>query len=186
MKTKTSKMNALFGAMMAIFAVLFFSMLPAPSAQAGGPSKKPGLTIKKTSADSAEAIRQAETLKIFEADTTAQPPADVPPAGGGGAVDLPWLLTQENAIASLLMLLLTFLSKWLPFVSKIGDTGKRALVVGLTVIAGFVVGKMIQGDGFTFQGFASLGITYLLTTLGYDKGLKPWGIQTPKAAGPRA
>jgi hypothetical protein len=183
MKTKTSKMNALFGAMMAIFAVLFFSMLPAPSAQAGGPSKQPGLSIKQPGAvDSTEAIQQAETAKIFEADTTTQPPADVPPAGGGGAaIDIDWMLNKENLIASLVMLLLTFASKWFPGLGKITDTKLRALVVGLTVITGFLVVKFVGPGNVNWGDFASLGVTYLLTSLGYDKFLKPLGIKTPKA-----
>jgi hypothetical protein len=173
MKTKIQCLNALYGMFSMIFIITFFSLLPAPETQAGDPPSRPGMRLEK-----AATVPAAEVVDTVE-------PAPLEPAPtptGGVTVDMNWLLNKQNAIAAALMLLLTFLSKWIPGLNKIGDTGKRALVVAGTVIAGLLAVKFIGTAPVNWGDFASLVITYLLTALGYDKALKPVGIKTPKTA----
>jgi hypothetical protein len=174
MKSKTAKMNALFGLLSVGFMLTFFSLLPAPPTQGQAPSK-PGMRMEKPAT-----VPAAEVVDTLEPVPVEPAPTPTPAPTGGVTVDMNWLLNKQNAIAAALMLLLTFLSKWIPGLNKIGDTGKRALVVAGTVIAALLAVKFIGTDPVNWGDFVSLVITYLLTALGYDKALKPAGIVTPK------
>jgi hypothetical protein len=178
MKKKIFQSNLLFTLLCGLFMVAFFTMSPPTTGQAQDPQpQKPGFTVLKP------APAEEAATDSLQVDTSAEEPAELSPSGGGGlVVDMDWLLNKENMIASLLMLVLTWLSGFLPFLSKITDTGKRALAVGITVIAGFVVAKFIGPGDVSIADFASLSLTYLLTSLGYDKALKPAGLRTPKVA----
>jgi len=157
---KTIFSNVMFSVFSALFMIALFSVSPPTPMHANDPGTRTGLSY---------AVQPDSAAQLVSL------PADAPPV-----VDLEWLLTKENAIASLVMLLLTFLSKWLPGLAKIPDTGKRALVVAVTVIAGFLAVKFIGPGTVSLSDFAGLAITYLLTALGYDKGLKPIGLKTPR------
>lgn len=163
--------NGLLALAFAFMGVAMLTMLPPSDAQGQSNNKAAAPVVVDT------------TLPDAAAD--AEPPVVVdnpqPDDQSPTVIDMEWLVNKENAIASVLFLLLTFLGKWIPGLNKIGDTGKRALVVGVTVIVGFVVAKFIVG-GFQWGEFLSLVITYLLTSLGYDKALKPAGIKTPSVA----
>jgi len=177
MKTKIQCLNALYGMFSMIFIITFFSLLPAPETQAGDPATRPGMRLEKAAtAPAAEVVDTTEPAAVEPAPTPTPTPT------GGVTVDMNWLLNKDNALAAAFMLLLTFLSKWIPGLNKIGDTGKRALVVAGTVIAAFLAVKFIGTAPVNWGDFASLVITYLLTALGYDKALKPAGIKTPKTA----
>ncbi len=189
MKSQIKKSNLLFTLLCGMFMVTFFTLSPPTIGHTKDPQKKPGFSIvKPTDKEVKEA--PAEAAETAPSDTVETPPPSTdtttvtPPADGAGGttIDMEWLLNKENMIAALLMLVLTFLSKWLPILSKITDTGKRALTVGVTVIAGFLFAKFIGPGDVNLADFASLGITYLLTSLGYDKAVKPAGLSTPKVS----
>jgi hypothetical protein len=178
MKKQIIQSNLMFTLLCGLFMVGFFTLSPPMVGQAKDPQpQKPGFTILKP-----VPTEEAATDSVQEDTSNEVPAVPSPNDGGGLVVDMDWLVNKENLIASLLMLVLTWLSGFLPFLSKITDTGKRALVVGLTVIAGFVVAKFIGPGDVSIADFASLSLTYLLTSLGYDKALKPAGLRTPKVA----
>jgi hypothetical protein len=179
------KTNIIFNSLLAfVFAFMGIGILVSmPPNGANAQTKQKAKTeLAKPAPVEAEAVQLDTAPPAVVVDAPTVEPA--PPAPTG-AVDLEWLLTQENAVASVLFFLIAFFSKWLPGLGKINDTQKRALVSGLTVMVGFVAWRFIGGDGFSWQGFLSLGVTYLLTSLGYDKGLKPLGVKTPKVSNPK-
>jgi hypothetical protein len=123
MKTKTSKLqklNTFFVLMGVAFAVLFFSLLPAPSAKAGDPAKQPGLSIKKP----APAIEvDTMTPEGSDVDTSGTVPSEPGTGGGGGtspdgknlfAVVWAWLMQNKEAALGLLFVVLDAIVRLTP------------------------------------------------------------------------
>lgn len=126
-----------------------------------------------------------------EAATTEAPQAVTPevpaPAGDLTGIDVPdsitveWLLNPQNGVFSAGLLLIMYLSGFIPILNGIDDKRRRALVVGLILAAAVVVWQLFQKD-LSWTDFFGLAVSFIVTQLGYIFVLAPAGAVTPTPA----
>jgi hypothetical protein len=153
MKTKIRIQNALLGIVMAVFAVLFFSVLPAPSAKAEQPTAKPGFTL-------------APTPPTAEVDTVVTPPVDVPPDTPADPVQdiIDGMLSRWTLYVAGIVNLLVLLSGAFPKFTLFADDRKRDLLaktLGAVAVAGLTVFTLGPGQIWpVLAGFAVAVFAY--------------------------
>jgi len=91
--------------------------------------------------------------------------------------NLDWLLTADNTIYGMLVLVINYLAPYLPWLRNFKDKGRRALTIGVTLLVGFFFWKLFDAE-LAWSEVIGMAFTYLVTTLGYDKVLKPAGLKT--------
>jgi hypothetical protein len=113
MKSKTAKMNALFGLLSVGFMLTFFSLLPAPPTQGQAPSR-PGMRMENpTTVPAAD----AEVAPAPAADTTETPPEPSPSADDSKnifAVLWAWIMANKEAAIAMLLFLLDAIVRLTP------------------------------------------------------------------------
>lgn len=97
-----------------------------------------------------------------------------------GPPTLEWLFNTENGVFAGLLTLLMYLSSFIPGLKAMPDKRKRALALGIFLIAGVAVWRLFDKE-LTFINFAGTVMVFLQTQLVYIFGLKPAGLKTPDA-----
>lgn len=163
--------------------VLFFTVLLCCSASFGQAKDSVALNVqgtetKLTNEDVSLLVEYAQAKMVQEAQVANDSSiVVVPPPGGTPTLD--WLFNEKNGVFAALMLLLMYASGHLPFLQKIDDKRKRAIVVGVFLAIGTTV-WLIFDKGVTWQAYGGMALTFVSTQLTYIFGLAPIGLKTPE------
>ena len=95
-----------------------------------------------------------------------------------GAPTVEWLFDAKTGIFSLGLLLLMYISSFIPGLGKIDDKRKRALVVGLILGLALVIWRIFDKE-LTIGNFIGMAIAFISTQVTYAYGLAPAGLTTP-------
>ena len=90
------------------------------------------------------------------------------------------LMSKESSVFAVLVLLFGFFSNRIPVLKKINEKSLRVLAIALTLGVGLLVYRFSQNGSIGWGDVASIGLNYVLATLGYDKFLKPLGAKSPQ------
>lgn len=92
---------------------------------------------------------------------------------------LDWLFNDKNGVFAFLLMLLMYLSERIPFLKKIDDKRRRALVVAVFLGIGVTVWRLFD-NSVGWAEFGGMAIAFVSTQLAYIFGLAPMGLKTSK------
>lgn len=95
-----------------------------------------------------------------------------------GSPSLDWLFNEENGIFAGILTLLMYLSGFIPGLQNMPDKRKRAVALGVFLIAAVVIWRAFDSE-VTLANFIGTLFTFFNVQLLYIFGLKPLGIETP-------